>query len=88
MSHEQSSESLDQLITRLHDLFGNEEVSPEQQRLMSELERHTHAAGSDETPDPRPVDTLEAMLEDFEEDHPQVSAVLGQIVNALKNMGV
>lgn len=85
---EKSQESLDQLITRLHDLFGNDEVSPEQQRLMTELERHTHVAGSTEAPDPRPVDTLEAMLGEFEDDHPQVSQVLGQIVNALRNMGV
>ncbi|MDO3383944.1 DUF4404 family protein [Gilvimarinus algae] len=83
-----SEEKLDHLITRLHDLFGNDEVSPAQQRLMAELERHTHAAGTAESPDPRPVDTLEAMLEDFEEEHPQVSAVLGEIINALRNMGM
>lgn len=83
-----SKDNVDQLIGRLHELFASDEESPAQQRLMAELARHTHPEGTEESPDPRPLDTLETMLEEFEEDHPQVSAVLGQIITALKNMGV
>ncbi|MDO3387012.1 DUF4404 family protein [Gilvimarinus sp. SDUM040013] len=83
-----AQENLNQLIGRLHELFGSDEESPAQQRLMAELTRHTHAEGTQEEPDPKPLDTLESMLEEFEGEHPQVSAVLGQIITTLKNMGV
>ncbi|MBU2886006.1 DUF4404 family protein [Gilvimarinus agarilyticus] len=83
-----SNDNLDQLIGRLHELFGTEDESPAQQRLMAELARHTHATGSDEQLDPRPLDTLEEMLDEFEGEHPQVSAVLGQVITSLKNMGI
>lgn len=83
-----SQDNLDQLIGRLHELFGSEDESPAQRRLMAELAQHRHASGTDDEPDPRLLDTLEAMLEEFEEEHPQVSAVLGQIITTLKNMGV
>ncbi|WP_041523725.1 DUF4404 family protein [Gilvimarinus agarilyticus] len=88
MAQQEPDSQLDQLIGRLHELFAGEGESDAQKRLMSELERHTHARGTDDVKDPRPVDTLEAMLGEYEQEHPQVSAVLGQIVNALKNMGV
>lgn len=83
-----AQENLDHLISRLHDLFGADDSSAMQERIMSELAHHRHPVDEAESPDPRPIDTLEAMLEEFEEEHPQVSAVLGQIVTALKNMGV
>ncbi|WP_049722231.1 DUF4404 family protein [Gilvimarinus polysaccharolyticus] len=88
MAQAQSDQQLDQLIGRLHELFADERESDAQKRLMSELDRHMHASDSDDVADPRPIETLEAMLGEYEEEHPQVSAVLSQIVNALKNMGV
>lgn len=87
-SEQRPDQQLDQLIGRLHELFADDRESDAQKRLMSELDRHTHARGSDDVTDPRPIETLESMLGEYEEDHPQVTAVLGQIVNALKNMGV
>ena len=88
MAQPEPGQQLDQLIGRLHELFADDRESDAQKRLMSELDRHTHTRGSEDVKDPRPIETLEAMLGDYEEEHPQVSAVLSQIVNALKNMGV
>ncbi len=81
-------EKIDHLITRLRDLFGDERPSPAQQRLMEQLQRHAHPANTADTEDPGPRETLELMLEEFEEDHPQVAAVIRETITALKNMGV
>lgn len=88
MVQPQPDRQLDLLIGRLHELFADEGESDAQKRLMQELERHTHSPEDGAVVDPRPIETLETMLGEYEEEHPQVSAVLGQIINALKNMGL
>jgi len=83
-----SQEKIDHLIGRVRELFGEESTSPAQQRLLEQLQRHAHPA---ETPDPQvpgPRETLEIMLDEFEEDHPQVAAVIRETISALKNMGI
>lgn len=88
MPQQPSDTQLDHLIGRLHELFADDEESQAQKRLMQDLARHAHASGGADVADPRPIETLESLLSEYEEGHPQVSAVLGQIVTALKNMGV
>lgn len=80
---------IDHLISHLHELFGDDQPSAAQQRLMQQLQMHAHPKDSEEEVlEPGPVETLELMLEEFEEDHPQVGRVVRETIDALKNMGV
>ena len=81
-------EQLDTLISRLHELYGEEQPSAEQVRLMQELEQHAHTVGTEDAKDPGPLELLETMLDEFGEEHPQVSRVIREAIDALKNMGV
>ena len=77
-------QQLDNLITRLHDRFGSSEVSPQQQQLLDDLQRHS-AGGADTL---SLQDSANAILEELEIDHPKAAAVLREIVETLGRLGV
>ncbi|HEY7885459.1 MAG TPA: DUF4404 family protein [Cellvibrionaceae bacterium] len=79
---------IDHLISHMNELFGDDRPSAAQQRLMQQLQMHAHPKDSEEMLEPGPMETLELMLEEFEEDHPQVASVIRETIDALKNMGV
>lgn len=77
------------LITELHEMYGDDEPSEQQKHLMEQLELHTHPRGSkDQYGEPVPLDTLELLVEDMAVEHPRTAAVMREILNTLKNIGV
>lgn len=81
-------QKIENLISRLHDEFGTEEASAAQVRLMQGLKRHIHEEGTPVKEDPRLVDTLQALFEEFGDEHPGASRLLRETINALRNMGI
>lgn len=76
------------LIGEIHDRFASDERSPQQAQLLSTLERHIHTLGDDEAPEPSLVESLEVFLNETEMKHPQLSAVLKNLLDTMKNIGI
>lgn len=76
------------LISQLHDLYGDDQASAQQRKLLQDLERGVHPSGSLGPDDPSPVETVDLLLEEFDEEHPRTSAVLRELMDVLKNIGV
>jgi hypothetical protein len=83
-----SQQKMEALMSELHELFGNQEPTPQQQQLMRNLEQHIHAVGEPDVDRPNLVESLEVVVEDLEVDHPRTSAVLRELVATLRNIGV
>lgn len=81
-------EKIKNLMSELHELFGNDESSVEQTRLMESLDYYLHEQSETTPPDPSPIETLELLAEQMGEEHPRTSAVLRELMETLKNMGV
>lgn len=79
---------IENLISQLHDTFGDDETSAQQARLMQDLENHIHNWDEPALPDPTIAETVEMLLEEIEEDHPKAAAVVKQIMEVLQNIGV
>lgn len=81
-------EKISNLMSELHELFGTTEPSARQQKLMADLDRHMHNIDEAEPADPTPLETAELMLDDLGTDHPRTSAVLRELLDTLRNIGV
>lgn len=77
------------LITQMHNMFGDDRPSEQQKHLMEQLELHTHPKGTrDQYGEPVPLDTLELLVEDMAAEHPRTAGVMRELLNTLKNIGV
>jgi len=76
------------LLTSLHDRFGDDLTSPQQQQLMENLQNHIHRWDEKEPVNPDIQETVNLLLEDIEEQHPKAAVVVREIMNVLKNIGV
>jgi hypothetical protein len=83
-----SKPKIENLMTELHERFGELQPSPQQEQLLAELQNHVRAVTDTQVPDPTPVETIELMLDNLGEDHPRVAAVLRELMDTLKNIGV
>lgn len=81
-------EELESLMTELHELFGTGEPSDKQRQLLQALDDHVHTVGSQEPVDPPPLATLELLVEQMGDEHPRTKAVLNEVMNTLKNIGI
>lgn len=81
-------EKIQNLLTELHESFGSAEPSQQQQALLAEVQRHIHDMGTPDVPDQTFSDTLELLVEDMKEDHPQGAAIVSQIMKVLVDIGV
>ncbi len=79
---------IENLMSELHDRFGDDEQSIEQQQLMQAIESHLRDGDGEQVLDPTPLETLELLVERLEERHPGASVVLRDLLETLKNMGV
>jgi hypothetical protein len=79
--------TINNLMTQLHDTFGDDEPSPQVAQLMQEMQRHVKHW---ETPAPEEalLDTAEALATELEVEHPAAATVVRRIIEALNNMGV
>jgi hypothetical protein len=76
------------LISDLHDRFGDEITSPEQQALLEQVKSHIHNMDEAEPADPTFLDTLSQLTAELEVEHPRAASILEQILTTLKNIGV
>jgi len=76
------------LITELHERFGDAEQSPEQVRLLRDLEQHIHELDEAEKPRADFVEPLETILAEAEIKHPAIATLVRSLLDTLKNIGV
>ena len=81
-------ETIKNLMTEIHEKFGDGITSPQQRLLMEQVQEHIHNMNEAEPPEPGFIETVELFLSEMEEDHPNIASTLSQILEALKNMGV
>lgn len=79
--------TINNLMTQLHDTFGDDEPSPQVAQLMQEMERHVQHWQSP-APEDALLDTAEALAAELEVEHPAATGVVRKIIEALNNMGV
>ncbi|HQQ62349.1 MAG TPA: DUF4404 family protein [Pseudomonadales bacterium] len=79
---------LENLITRLHEQFGDQASSPQQQQWMAELQHHLHNRNEPDVPDPGLQDTANLLLESFEEEHPKAAGIVREIIETLGRLGL
>lgn len=75
---------LDGLLTRLHEIFADTDVTPAQQQLLDQI----NARLNDDLNGTTPVDTLDQLAAEVEATHPAASTVMREILRLLRNMGV
>ena len=83
-----SKHKIEGLIMNLHDRLAGVETSPQQARMLAQMQGQL-----EEWKDERPVDgdirqTAELLMEDLEENHPKAAMVLRDIINTLHNAGL
>ena len=76
------------LISDLHERFGDELTSPQQQALMSQLESHIHNMDESEPVEPGFLETIDVFIAEIESEHPNAAAIVSKILETLKNIGV
>jgi hypothetical protein len=81
-------QTLKNLISSLHDNFGENETSLQQQQLMRDLESHIHGMNEAAPTDPNIQETLTHLLEEVEIRNPKSAAIIREVMDALKNMGI
>jgi len=81
-------QTLQNLISSLHDQFGDDETSPQQQQLMQDLESHIHGINEAAPVDPNIQETLTHLLDEVEVRNPKSAALIREVMDALKNMGI
>ena len=79
---------IENLMTELHERFGEQQMSAEQQHLLSELQARVHDVSEGSVKEPTPLETIQLMIEDLGDNHPNVSALLRELLDTLKNIGV
>lgn len=76
------------LITEWHEKFAADNTSSQQEDLMMRVNAHIHELGEAEPVDPTLLDAVELYLTEIEAEHPQGAAVVRQLLETLKNIGV
>ena len=79
---------IENLMSQLHEQFGTAESSTQQQKLMRDLESHIHDSSEPAPRDPSLIESAEIMLEELGDDHPRTSAIVKELLDTLKNIGV
>ncbi|KZY37965.1 hypothetical protein A3752_06650 [Oleiphilus sp. HI0081] len=81
-------EKVAHLITDLHERFGDELVSPQQQSLLEQVKTHAHEMDEAEPADPNFLELVETLVAEVEAEHPRAAAILEQMLDTLKNIGI
>jgi len=79
---------IENLMSELHERFGEVDMSPQQERLLAELQAHVHDVTEGSVKDPTPLESVQLMIDDLGDNHPNVSALLRELLDTLKNIGV
>jgi RAB protein geranylgeranyltransferase component A len=80
--------NLKALMIDLHDSFGDDETSSQQQQLMQQLQSYVHDIDTAEPAPPGLIESAEILIDEMEEGHPKTAAIIRQVINALGNIGI
>ena len=83
-----AKEKVENLISKLHQTFGNDELSPQQEQLINDMKAHLHNWDEPEISDPTFRETAEILLNDIKENHPKAALIAKEIIDTLNNIGV
>ena len=83
-----AKQKIEGLLTQLHEKFATSDTSPEQDALMQQLQSQLS-----DWEGPRPADgnveeTVELLMEEVKEQHPHLSLILKEILDALGTIGI
>lgn len=81
-------EKIAHLISDLHDRFGDDLTSSQQQILMEQVKNHAHEMNETEPADPSFLEAVEQFVAEVEVEHPRAAAILEQVLDTLKNIGI
>ena len=82
-----AKKTVDNLLTQLHDTFGDDQPSPEIERLMLDMQVHMNQWDA-ATPEQEMLETAKSLAAELESEHPQGFAVLRKIISTLSDMGL
>ena len=75
------------LISQLHDKFAVSDTSPQQEALLAQLQSQLA-----EWEGPKPSDDFltnaEMLLQELEDEHPTLAAMIAEVINTLNRMGI
>ncbi|MES2624053.1 MAG: DUF4404 family protein [Pseudomonadota bacterium] len=83
-----SAEKITGLVTQLHDHITTSTTSPEQEALLLQLHSQLENWEGAPAPDGSPISTAELLLEELDDNHPQLSLVIREIIDALGRIGI
>ena len=83
-----TTEKITGLVTQLHDHITTNVTSPEQEALLLQLHSQLANWEGAPAPDGSPVSTAELLLEELDDNHPQLSLVIREIIDALARIGI
>lgn len=83
-----AKQHIEGLLTKLHDKFASSDTSPEQDALLRQLQSQLADWEGPLPADGNVVTTAELLLEEVDEEHPQVSSVLRELLAALGRIGI
>jgi hypothetical protein len=79
---------IENLMSRLHQQFGDVELTSQQQQLMDDMKRHLHNRGEPEPAVPDLRESVELLIEEIREEHPRAAKTAQEILHMLGNMGI
>ena len=82
-----TKKTIDNLLTQLHDAYGDDRPSPKIQQLMLDMQVHINQWNAT-APEEGLLTTAKALAAELEVDHPQAAAVIRKIIGTLNDIGV
>lgn len=76
------------LISQLHERIGVDETSPEQARLIAQMQSQLQGWEGKAPPSDDLLTSTELLLADIEEQHPKAAMVLREIMATLHHVGL
>ncbi len=82
------TQPIEGMLSHLHDRFATSDTSPEQDALLQQLQSQLAEWEGPAPPDGSVVTTAEMLLAELENEHPQLSHVVRELIAALGRIGI
>lgn len=83
-----AKQKVEGLLSQLHEKFADSDTSPQQEALLQQLQSHLAEWEGPLPADGNIVNTAELLLETVEEEHPHLSRIVKEIIDALGRIGI
>lgn len=81
-------QKIEGLLTQLHERFADSDTSPQQEALLQQLQGQLAEWEGPVPADGNVVTTAELLLEEVKEEHPHLSLIVKEIIDALGRIGI